>query len=53
VPFEEGGESVDFGPFYLVWAPIVGSASTSTASASELPWPAGLTQIKLLQPSGL
>jgi len=58
VPFEEGGESVDFGPFYLVWAPIAGSASTSitgtsTASASELPWSRGLTQIKLLQPSGL
>lgn len=53
VPLEQDGKPVDFVPFYLVWAPIAGSASTSTASASELPWPAGLTQIKLLQPSGL
>jgi hypothetical protein len=58
VPLEQGGESVDFGPFYLVWSPIAGSTSTSTAStstisASELPWPPELTQIKLLQPSGL
>jgi hypothetical protein len=52
VPLEQGGESVEFGPFYLVWAPIVGSASPSTASASELPWSRGLAQIKL-QPSGL
>lgn len=49
VPFEHGGETVDFAPFYLVWTPIAGT--TSTTAASDLPWPYQLTQIKVLQPT--
>jgi mono/diheme cytochrome c family protein len=49
VPFDHGGEKVDFAPFYLVWSPLNGATSTTTAS--DLPWPYQLTQIRMLQPA--